>query len=175
MLPICKLPLPVWCASLPPGTMGISLLDPSCSGSGIINRLDHLTEQGMSADPPHSFFFPPIGHDDKDKEDEDDFSKLERLEKLASFQLMMIKHAMKCECRGPPSLGPLSFPSRELRSRVIPMPLPRVTLLLPVRSSVSATPSGGVTFPPDVSTYNSASDPAPPWPGSSHPSFGSIL
>ncbi|KAF9648808.1 S-adenosyl-L-methionine-dependent methyltransferase [Thelephora ganbajun] len=50
------------------------LLDPSCSGSGIVNRLDHLTEQ--------------------DKEDGDPF-KQERLEKLASFQLMMIKHAMK--------------------------------------------------------------------------------
>ncbi|KAF9532578.1 S-adenosyl-L-methionine-dependent methyltransferase [Crepidotus variabilis] len=49
------------------------LLDPSCSGSGIVNRLDHLLE----------------------KEDEDDSSEDERLEKLAAFQLVMIKHAMR--------------------------------------------------------------------------------
>lgn len=48
------------------------LLDPSCSGSGIVNRLDYLLET----------------------EEEND-SKEERLAKLASFQLMMIKHAMK--------------------------------------------------------------------------------
>ncbi|KAL1697648.1 S-adenosyl-L-methionine-dependent methyltransferase [Schizophyllum commune] len=48
------------------------LLDPSCSGSGIVNRLDHLLET----------------------EEEND-SQDERLAKLASFQLMMIKHAMK--------------------------------------------------------------------------------
>jgi hypothetical protein len=28
----------------------VSLLDPSCSGSGIINRLDHLVESGAFAD-----------------------------------------------------------------------------------------------------------------------------
>ncbi|KAI5897760.1 S-adenosyl-L-methionine-dependent methyltransferase [Schizophyllum commune H4-8] len=48
------------------------LLDPSCSGSGIVNRLDYLLET----------------------EEEND-SQDERLAKLASFQLMMIKHAMK--------------------------------------------------------------------------------
>ncbi|KAH9936049.1 S-adenosyl-L-methionine-dependent methyltransferase [Amylocystis lapponica] len=41
------------------------LLDPSCSGSGIVNRLDHLLETG------------------------------DRLNKLAAFQLLMIRHAMK--------------------------------------------------------------------------------
>ncbi|KAF9223465.1 S-adenosyl-L-methionine-dependent methyltransferase [Gyrodon lividus] len=46
------------------------LLDPSCSGSGIVNRLDHL-----------------LGTENKEQE--------ERLNKLATFQLMMIKHAMK--------------------------------------------------------------------------------
>ncbi|KAK0495411.1 S-adenosyl-L-methionine-dependent methyltransferase [Armillaria luteobubalina] len=50
-----------------------SLLDPSCSGSGIVNRLDHLLET----------------------EAEDESEKDERLTKLASFQLVMIKHAMK--------------------------------------------------------------------------------
>ncbi|KAL0577649.1 hypothetical protein V5O48_004338 [Marasmius crinis-equi] len=50
-----------------------SLLDPSCSGSGIVNRLDYLLEQ--------------------EKESESDQDA--RLHKLASFQLMMIKHAMK--------------------------------------------------------------------------------
>ncbi|THH10867.1 hypothetical protein EW145_g1018 [Phellinidium pouzarii] len=50
------------------------LLDPSCSGSGIVNRLDHLLET----------------------EDENDTNdKEERLQKLAAFQLLMIKHAMK--------------------------------------------------------------------------------
>ncbi|KAI5122536.1 hypothetical protein M0805_005263 [Coniferiporia weirii] len=50
------------------------LLDPSCSGSGIVNRLDHLLET----------------------EDENDIdNQNERLQKLAAFQLLMIKHAMK--------------------------------------------------------------------------------
>ncbi|KAJ3567885.1 hypothetical protein NP233_g6070 [Leucocoprinus birnbaumii] len=51
------------------------LLDPSCSGSGIVNRLDHL----LSAE-----------NDDEDG-DED------RLLKLAAFQLKMIKHAMQLQ------------------------------------------------------------------------------
>ncbi|KAJ6631011.1 S-adenosyl-L-methionine-dependent methyltransferase [Mycena sp. CBHHK59/15] len=49
------------------------LLDPSCSGSGIVNRLDHLLET----------------------EQENEEAQEDRLNKLASFQLMMIKHAMK--------------------------------------------------------------------------------
>ncbi|KAJ6570193.1 S-adenosyl-L-methionine-dependent methyltransferase [Mycena vulgaris] len=49
------------------------LLDPSCSGSGIVNRLDHLLETGLLS-----------------SEAQDD-----RLNKLAAFQLMMIRHAMK--------------------------------------------------------------------------------
>jgi len=50
------------------------LLDPSCSGSGIVNRLDHLLES--------------------EAQTEDDTG--ERLDKLAAFQLSMIEHAMKC-------------------------------------------------------------------------------
>ncbi|KAH0585057.1 hypothetical protein H2248_008323 [Termitomyces sp. 'cryptogamus'] len=49
------------------------LLDPSCSGSGIVNRLDHLLETEIE--------------DDGDQED--------RLKRLASFQVMMVKHAMR--------------------------------------------------------------------------------
>ncbi|CAL1716825.1 unnamed protein product [Somion occarium] len=49
------------------------LLDPSCSGSGIVNRLDHLLESESES------------MDDRET----------RLNKLADFQLMMIKHAMK--------------------------------------------------------------------------------
>ncbi|KIM84282.1 hypothetical protein PILCRDRAFT_818620 [Piloderma croceum F 1598] len=49
------------------------LLDPSCSGSGIVNRLDHLLET----------------------EDENDADQEERLTKLSNFQLTMICHAMK--------------------------------------------------------------------------------
>ncbi|KAF8348871.1 S-adenosyl-L-methionine-dependent methyltransferase [Amanita rubescens] len=48
------------------------LLDPSCSGSGIINRLDHLMET------------------EQEVEDRDE----ERLHKLAAFQKTMLKHAM---------------------------------------------------------------------------------
>ncbi|KAH8118130.1 S-adenosyl-L-methionine-dependent methyltransferase [Phellopilus nigrolimitatus] len=50
------------------------LLDPSCSGSGIVNRLDHLLETENESDG-----------DDQEV----------RLQRLAIFQLMMIKHAMK--------------------------------------------------------------------------------
>ncbi|GJJ08269.1 hypothetical protein Clacol_002479 [Clathrus columnatus] len=50
------------------------LLDPSCSGSGIVNRLDYLLTSAESQ--------------------EEDKVKEERLEKLAAFQLLMIKHAM---------------------------------------------------------------------------------
>ncbi|KAH8100930.1 S-adenosyl-L-methionine-dependent methyltransferase [Cristinia sonorae] len=49
------------------------LLDPSCSGSGIVNRLDHLLE-----------------NETESSEDQES-----RLNKLSGFQLMMIKHAMK--------------------------------------------------------------------------------
>ncbi|KAK0204704.1 S-adenosyl-L-methionine-dependent methyltransferase [Desarmillaria ectypa] len=49
------------------------LLDPSCSGSGIVNRLDHLLETEAENEP----------------------EKDERMTKLAAFQLVMIKHAMK--------------------------------------------------------------------------------
>ncbi|KAJ3891547.1 S-adenosyl-L-methionine-dependent methyltransferase [Lentinula edodes] len=49
------------------------LLDPSCSGSGIVNRLDYLVESEQEAESVQE----------------------ERLNKLASFQLMMVKHSMK--------------------------------------------------------------------------------
>ncbi|KAF9048596.1 S-adenosyl-L-methionine-dependent methyltransferase [Panaeolus papilionaceus] len=48
------------------------LLDPSCSGSGIVNRLDYLVES-----------------------DTDDTLDEARLAKLAAFQLLMIQHAMR--------------------------------------------------------------------------------
>ncbi|ORX48495.1 S-adenosyl-L-methionine-dependent methyltransferase [Hesseltinella vesiculosa] len=51
------------------------LLDPSCSGSGIISRLDHLI-------------------DDED-EHEADGAKDERLQNLSDFQISVIEHAMK--------------------------------------------------------------------------------
>ncbi|KLO13049.1 S-adenosyl-L-methionine-dependent methyltransferase [Schizopora paradoxa] len=53
------------------------LLDPSCSGSGIVNRLDYLLDDTDV-----------IEEQVNDGEDT-------RLAKLASFQLMMIRHAMK--------------------------------------------------------------------------------
>lgn len=51
------------------------LLDPSCSGSGIVNRLDYLLASG-------------------DEEEEQEELE-ERLEKLAAFQQSIIAHAMK--------------------------------------------------------------------------------
>jgi putative methyltransferase len=48
------------------------LLDPSCSGSGIVSRLDQLVDQTEQ-------------HDN------------ERLENLASFQLACIQHAFRCK------------------------------------------------------------------------------
>ena len=50
------------------------LLDPSCSGSGIVNRLDYLLEDDV------------VNESD---------AKAERLEKLSAFQLQMILHAFK--------------------------------------------------------------------------------
>jgi len=50
------------------------LLDPSCSGSGIVNRLDHLVESEAESSSD---------------------ARTERLAKLAAFQLQMIRHAMK--------------------------------------------------------------------------------
>ncbi|KAF5359423.1 hypothetical protein D9756_003304 [Leucocoprinus leucothites] len=49
------------------------LLDPSCSGSGIVNRLDHLLST----------------------ENDDEGGDEARLHKLAAFQLKMVKHAMQ--------------------------------------------------------------------------------
>lgn len=56
------------------------LLDPSCSGSGIVNRLDYLVRSA--------------GANEAEVEAETD-AKNERLEKLAAFQLQMILHAFK--------------------------------------------------------------------------------
>jgi hypothetical protein len=70
------------------------LLDPSCSGSGIVNRLDHLLEAGTGLIP----IVPSCGpHISDSLETEDDASQEDRLDKLAAFQLMMIKHAMRCK------------------------------------------------------------------------------
>lgn len=61
-------------------SVGYILLDPSCSGSGIINRLDHLI------DAP------------SETQEQSDFShkfKEQRLENLSEFQEKMILHAFK--------------------------------------------------------------------------------
>lgn len=55
-------------------TVGRILLDPSCSGSGIVNRLDYLV----------------------DGEEENEAGDQERLDKLAGFQVQMLQHALKC-------------------------------------------------------------------------------
>ena len=63
------------------------LLDPSCSGSGIVNRLDYLVptaaKDGESG----------VG----EEEEEEGGEEQERLDKLAGFQTLMIRHAMKCK------------------------------------------------------------------------------
>ncbi|KAL0067862.1 hypothetical protein AAF712_005030 [Marasmius tenuissimus] len=67
------------------------LLDPSCSGSGIVNRLDYLLEQGPYPSLRESFHSSPYTPPEQESESEQEA----RLHKLASFQLMMINHAMK--------------------------------------------------------------------------------
>lgn len=67
-----------------------SLLDPSCSGSGIVNRLDHLLESGRTSGNILRATLEFFAEQEENEEQE------ERLSKLAAFQLMVIKHAMKC-------------------------------------------------------------------------------
>lgn len=86
-----------------------------------------------------------------DKEDGDDSSGQERLDKLASFQLMMIRHAMKCEHCGPPLFSSLSISKTPLPVRSDVFSKYDVRSSFMVRTSVSATSSAGVSFPPDVS------------------------
>ncbi|GBG27581.1 25S rRNA cytosine-C5-methyltransferase rcm1 [Hondaea fermentalgiana] len=56
----------------------VILLDPSCSGSGMVGRVDHLLDAAES---------------DPDAE-ENDATQTDRLENLASFQLECLEHAM---------------------------------------------------------------------------------
>ncbi|CAO3670217.1 unnamed protein product [Rhizopus stolonifer] len=53
------------------------LLDPSCSGSGIISRLDHLVD------------------DEDENENNESESQEERLKNLSEFQISIIEHALK--------------------------------------------------------------------------------
>ncbi|KDN43309.1 S-adenosyl-L-methionine-dependent methyltransferase [Tilletiaria anomala UBC 951] len=57
------------------------MLDPSCSGSGILGRLDHLTNHSES-------------EVEQETDENDGSGSNSRLESLAKFQLTMIKHAM---------------------------------------------------------------------------------
>ncbi len=57
------------------------MVDPSCSGSGIVSRLDHLLVQ--EADSSNS---------EREKQNEK-----ERLQYLSQFQLDVVLHAMKCK------------------------------------------------------------------------------
>ncbi|KAG1447419.1 hypothetical protein G6F56_009268 [Rhizopus delemar] len=58
------------------------LLDPSCSGSGIISRLDHLVD------------------DEDENENNESESQEERLKNLSEFQISIIEHALKCKIQG---------------------------------------------------------------------------
>ncbi|KAG2185612.1 hypothetical protein INT44_002405 [Umbelopsis vinacea] len=72
------------------------LLDPSCSGSGIISRLDHLVDDGM-------YRARTMNHTFKRKQGlnhihsilEQEANGTERLDSLAEFQIAVIQHAMK--------------------------------------------------------------------------------
>ncbi|KAG0746174.1 hypothetical protein G6F62_005583 [Rhizopus arrhizus] len=57
------------------------LLDPSCSGSGIISRLDHLVDDNDTE------------NDNSDQKNEQ--TQEERLKNLSEFQISIIEHAMK--------------------------------------------------------------------------------
>ena len=80
------------------------LLDPSCSGSGIVNRLDHLLETGALLDT--FIFILLMLH--TPTEPESDTTRDNRLAKLAAFQLMMIKHAMRCKLHTFPRENPVA-------------------------------------------------------------------
>lgn len=71
-----------------------SLLDPSCSGSGIVNRMDYLLPQGMTA---ILFRRTRVDISVLENMDSDARDSEERLEKLSAFQLKMITHALKCK------------------------------------------------------------------------------
>ena len=64
------------------------LLDPSCSGSGIVSRMDILVDSAASFKENSKC---------QDKKMESD----ERLCSLADFQLKAIEHAMKCNSTVP--------------------------------------------------------------------------
>ena len=70
-------------------------MDPSCSGSGIVNRLDHLLETG---EYPDIMLMCDLKAR-KRIEEEENAGQEERLTKLSNFQLTMIRHAMKCKFR----------------------------------------------------------------------------
>lgn len=69
------------------------MLDPSCSGSGIVNRMDHLLESGKGLASARHHGDSDVRSATSDKQEDEG---QDRLAKLASFQLMMIRHAMKC-------------------------------------------------------------------------------
>ena len=59
------------------------LLDPSCSGSGIVGRMDHLTKDITSSSPPIS----------QEEQEETPETEEERVEALAEFQQSVLLHA----------------------------------------------------------------------------------
>ena len=60
------------------------LLDPSCSGSGIVRRLDHLLEDSETSPD-----------DEENPENEASSAEKIRIHALAEFQISMILHAFK--------------------------------------------------------------------------------
>ncbi|KAE8234004.1 hypothetical protein CF326_g957 [Tilletia indica] len=71
----------------------LMLLDPSCSGTGIVNRLDYLSGSGPSTDEQEEDdSAPPTSTNSKSTTSS---TLSTRLAALAVFQLTMIKHAMR--------------------------------------------------------------------------------
>lgn len=84
------------------------LLDPSCSGSGIISRLDHLVDDDDENKGDYILLLCNIYHHDqlnkflynrKDSNGKDGNGQTqeERLSNLSDFQKSIIEHAMKCK------------------------------------------------------------------------------
>lgn len=72
------------------------LLDPSCSGSGIVNRLDYLTTSTSSTTSSSASPIPdPADHGGAENETIVPEQDRDRLDSLSSFQLALLLHAMK--------------------------------------------------------------------------------
>lgn len=74
------------------------LLDPSCSGSGIISRLDHLVDGEDESKLQWVWELKYTDHlTDEGSNDKNGSTQEERLKNLSEFQISVIEHALKCK------------------------------------------------------------------------------